>query len=402
MLNRSTLKKAGKKWVEKDIISPEQLEQILNLYPKREPRLLLTIFSILLISIGFLTFIFSDWAQVPQFSRVLLMVLFMVTLYVAGHILYEKEQKILGITLLLLGFVAFGANLLLAINIYSIILFNAWPFVLWSIVSLFLFMIYEHRWIFFTGIAVTTIGQINSFILYDSFNYFLIAILLLGFTHFAYHRKEQLYCYLVTISFVLQAVFFINVYEQSYYWLLFYYMLLYIIGYILKGTHFSVSIRRIALISTFILGMFQSFVLHDVYLFSEEIEYNILFFTVWMIAFTGITLLKISQNNYEDLAPIILYLPVFYLPFASIFSLLVLFTFSLTYIMIGYTKDNYSKVFYGSIAFLLSTLTAYVQYAWDTLNKSLFFIIGGIILLAMSLVIERQRRILRGESGDVR
>lgn len=402
MLNRSTLKKAGRKWIEKDIISAEQLEEILKLYPKREPRLLLTIFSILLISIGFLTFIFSDWAQVPHFSRVLLTVIFMTALYVAGHILYEREQHILGITLLLLGFVAFGANLLLIINIYSIILFNAWPFVLWGFVALFLYVLYEHRWIFVVGIIVTTVGQVSSAIYYGSFNYFLIALLLLGFTHFAYHRRDRLYSYLVAISFAIQAIVFINIYEQSYYWLLFYYLLLYVAGYSIKKKHFSKPVQHIALVSTFILGISQTFILHDIYMFSEEIDYSLTFFILWLIPFVGIISLKVYQNNFDDLVHLILFLPVFYLAIPRILSLLILFAFSLAYIILGYRRDIYAKVFYGSVAFLLSTFTAYIQYAWDTLNKSLFFIFGGILLLVMSLIIERQRRKLQGESGEVR
>lgn len=401
VLNRDTLKKAGNTWVEKEIITSEQLDQILNLYPKKEPRLLLTIFSILLISIGFLTFVFSDWAQVPHFSRILLIVIFMVSLYVAGHILHRKGQHILGITLLLLGFVAFGASLLLTINIYSIILFSAWPYVIWSIVALILFMLYEHHWIFVIGIIVTTIGQINSWFFYGSFNYFLIAILLLGFAHFVYHRRKRLYSYCFAISYVLQAIVFMNAQEQSYYWLLLYYLMLYGIGYALKRDYLSEPIKQISLASTFIVGMSQTFILHDDIFMRSEIEYSVPFFILWLIVFASITGLKIYKENFDALANLILYLPVFYLAIPDILSLLILFSFSLAWIIIGYAREIHFKVYTGSIAFLLSTLTAYIQYAWDTLNKSLFFIIGGILLLVMSLFIERQRRLFREKSGDI-
>ncbi|HLS06319.1 MAG TPA: DUF2157 domain-containing protein [Bacillota bacterium] len=401
-MNRGQLKRAGKTWVEREIITQEQLNQLLSLYPKREPRLLLTIFAILLISIGFLTFVFSDWAQVPHFSRMLLIIFFMIGLYVTGHIFYEKNQEILGITLLLLGFVVFGAGLLLAINIYSIILFSAWPFVIWSIMAFILFVLYKHRWVFVVGVAVTTVGQINSLILYGSFNYFLIAILLIGFAHFVYHRKDRLYSYLVAVSFAIQAIVFINTYDQSYYWLTLYFLMLYIIGYLVKDFHISEPIQQIGLGSMFLLGMSQTFILNDIFLMNEAIEYSLLFFIVWLIVFASITSLKIFQENYDSLANLVLFLPVFYLPLASILSLLILFVFSLSWIIIGYARETYFKVYIGSIAFLLSTLTAYIQYAWDTLNKSLFFIVGGILLLVMSLIIERQRQLIREKSGDVR
>jgi len=401
-VNRSTLKKAGKVWVEKDIISAEQLNRILELYPTREPRILLTIFSILLISIGFLIFIFSDWAQVPHFSRILLVAVFMVGLYVAGYILYEKGQEILGITFLILGFVVFGAGLLLAINIYSIVLYSAWPFVLWSLMALVLFMLYEHHWMFSIGVTVTTIGQINSGIQFGSFNYLLIAILLLGFTHFAYHRQEKLFSYLIAISYSLQATIFMSAHNQEYYWLIVYFLMMYLISYLIKRELFANPIKNISLVSIFILGMFQTIILQDIFYFDLELRYSLLFLVLWIILFSSILALKLFKRDNASLANLVLFLPVFYLPFASIFSLIILFAFSLAWIILGYRKDIHFKVLIGSIAFLLSTFTAYVQYAWATMNKSLFFIIGGLMLLVMSMVIDRQRRLLQGQRGDER
>src|SRR5690625_822079 len=263
-------------------------------------------------------------------------------------------------------------------------------------------MLYEHHWIFVIGIVVTSVGLIYSWFFYGSFNYFLIAIFLLGFTHFVYHRRKRLYSYCVAISFVLQAIVFMNAYEQSYYWLLLYYLILYSIGYVLKHDHLSEPIKQISLAGTFIVGMSQTFILHDDIFMRSEIEYSVLFFIVWLIVFASIAGLKIYEENYDALANLILYLPVFYLAIPDILSLLILFSFSLAWIIIGYSREIHFKVFTGSIAFLLSTLTAYIQYAWDTLNKSLFFIIGGIILLAMSLFIERQRRLFQEKKGDGR
>jgi len=148
--------------------------------------------------------------------------------------------------------------------------------------------------------------------------------------------------------------------------------------------------------------MFQTVILQDIIYFNLELTHSLLFLAIWAVLFGGISALKMFKKDYESFVNLILFLPVFYLPFAGIFSLIVLFAFSLAWIILGYTRDIHLKVLIGSIAFLLSTFTAYVQYAWDTMNKSLFFIVGGLMLLVMSILIDRQRRLLHGQRGDER
>ena len=56
----------------------------------------------------------------------------------------------------------------------------------------------------------------------------------------------------------------------------------------------------------------------------------------------------------------------------------------------------------GTVAFLFSTFNVYIQYAWDALNKSLFFFIGGVLLFLISFIFERQRRRLKKEGSDLK
>src|SRR5690625_2792817 len=90
-MNRSRLKKEGKKWVQDGIITEDQFEEILQKYIQKDQSYLLILFAVLLMSIGILIFVFSDWAQVPAISRIIMMSICMLALYAAGHYFYTKS-----------------------------------------------------------------------------------------------------------------------------------------------------------------------------------------------------------------------------------------------------------------------------------------------------------------------
>ncbi|WP_404451707.1 DUF2157 domain-containing protein [Virgibacillus necropolis] len=75
-MNRSKLKSEGQKWVKDDIISEQQLDQILASYKTKDPNTIILLFAVLLSGLGFLTFITSDWARVPHFSRIAIIIAF--------------------------------------------------------------------------------------------------------------------------------------------------------------------------------------------------------------------------------------------------------------------------------------------------------------------------------------
>ncbi|MMZ62533.1 hypothetical protein D1872_247470 [compost metagenome] len=72
--------------------------------------------------------------------------------------------------------------------------------------------------------------------------------------------------------------------------------------------------------------------------------------------------------------------------------LLILFVFSGYLLWIGYREDWSNKVNAGTLLFLFSTFIGYIQVAWDFLPKSLFFLVGGLLLFALNAFLQRQRR----------
>lgn len=399
-MNKTTLKREGEKWVKEEIITEEQLERLLAKYPSRDPKTILLIFAILLMGIGFLTFIFSDWAQQAHFSRLLVVIVTLVVLYGIGDYFQRKQSELLGVSFISLGYIVFGAGLFLSLYIYEVQTFIPWPFVLWGLVGLLLFLIYEHPFLFVLSISVTTIGQIYSGIFFFSFCWLLFLMLLFGFGHFVYHRRRRLYTYTFGISFLIQMLTLISVKDYYVYWLIVFYLALYALGELTKERNLRLPLQHTALLGIFLYNVFQGIILQDNFYF-ENITLELSFFLVWLFAFGFLLFLKFFQKESYSHIDLILFLPVLYLSTStSIFTLILLFAFSLGWLIVGYKIENNEKIVIGTIAFLISTLTTYSQYAWDQMNKSLFFLIGGALLFVLSALLEHQRRKVLSKNGS--
>ena len=390
-MNRNKLKREGKKWVEEGIISNDQLERIVARYRNKDVNIIVILFAVLLTGLGLITFILSDWARQPHFSRILIFIVAMLVLYILGDVLYRKQSSLIGASFLVLGFIVFGTGTFLTIDIYQIELYSAWPFVIFTLIGLALYFIYQHRLLFVVSIIVVTIGQIYSGIAFSEWNWLLMILFVFGCSHFVYHHKNHLYSYLFSISFSIQALTWVIAESQQYYWLILCFFFLYIIGDALKEQVFHLPMKYVALLSIFLFSMYQTFLLQEDY-FMKDMEFQIGFMIAWIIFFFIASMMKVKSERKWEMIDFLLFLPIVFLPFAYLIGLVLLFVFSLVWLFMAYREENQEGILIGTISFLLSTITVYIQFAWDAMNKSLFFLIGGLLLFVISYILERKRR----------
>lgn len=400
-MNRTKLEKEGKKWVSDGLISDEQLTNILARYEKKDYSYLLVIFAALLISIGILIFIFSDWAQVAHISRILLMVAFMVILYAIGIYYYGKldqtevkrekysRSQIIGLSFIILGYIMFGATIFLTIYIYNIQLQNVWPLIVWSIVGLFLYMIYPNRYLFTLALLITIYAQIHSGFSYSTFNYIVFLIFIIGFFHFVYHRGNFVYHYVFSIGLAIQLyVLMINEFEQIY-WFILFILLMYGLAQFMKQA-LKQRMIHITILVMFIYKAFETTLIQEEY-FLNELIFQPIFLIIWAIVFLAVGFFVYKDNKHEAIT-LILFLPLLFLPYGHFYIMISLFVYSLYWLIYGFQSGNERKVTLGMISFLMSCFIVIIQFAWETLNKSLFFLIAGILLFIISAIFERRRR----------
>lgn len=405
-MNKRKFQKEGEKWVEEGIINENQLEQILARYETKDGSNLLVLFSILLISIGIIIFAFSEWTQVSALFRVIIMVVFMTVLYLLGHRIYEKDNQektinFYGLSFLLLGYVFFGATLLLIINVYEVTLFNIWPLIIWSFIGILLYAIYEHRYILALGMIIAIISQLYSAMAFSSFDYIMFLIFMLGYFHFVFHHSNRLFGYIFAIGLAIQLVILTMMEIDQYYWFIIFAMGIYLLSQIIQKPSLRTALFYISIWTVLLFRMYESFILQEEY-FVNEMEVQPLFFIIWAIVAIVFIGLKWWKGNKLEAIDFILFLPFFFLPYNYIFIIVTMFIFSVCWLVIGFQRNIHEKIIIGIVGFLISTLTVYVQFAWETLNRSLFFLIGGVLLFIISFLLERKRRTSSKKGDDVR
>lgn len=398
VMNKAKIAREGEKWVEDGHITEEQLEAILSTYQQKDHRYLLVLFATLLVSIGVLIYGVSDWAQVSNSFRIGIMVVSMIVLYSFGAFYYRRHEQqtdmypqIVSMSFLLLGYVFFGATILLLIHLYGVVLLSAWPYAIWGIAGLLLYFLYPHQLTFLSGLVIITYGQIYSSLAFDHFNVSIFVIFLFGFIIAAYRHNSYLFSSSIAIAFVIHSLVTTSVLTNEYYWFILFMFILYTLSEIISRQTLQGSFFYVSVFSIFIFKTSETFMLQEDY-FSNELIYEPAFFIILGSGIVGMLFYSFVTKESVKLVDISLFIPLFFLPYHYLIIILSMFFFSLFYLIYGFQRGIQYRIVIGIVTFLLSTFTVYIQYAWETLNKSLFFIIGGLLLFGISFVLEKLRR----------
>lgn len=387
-MNKMKVKKEGSKWVESGIITEAQLSEILQGYKQKDSSYILIVLALIFTSIGILIFVFSDWAQVPQISRVILMLLFMFGLYVGGDYIHKNKSEIAGISMIILGYIFFGATMLLTLTIYGVSVDSAWPFVVWSIVGLAVYYFYQHDYLFFVGLMVTIIGQIVGILAFGSVSYLLFSVFIAGYFHFVFHHERTLFNYLFSIGLAVQIFLFTGQLFDEYYWVVLLFLLMYGLSVIIPKVALKQALLSISLLSIFVFRMVETFLLQDAY---GEFKINAIFLIVTGIVWLLVLACKWILGKRDEIVDLILFLPVLFLPKAFIFVILIMIVFSIYWLITSIKYQLRDKFIFGIVSFFITTFTVYIQFGWESMNKSLFFIIGGLLLFGISYFFQKQK-----------
>lgn len=395
-MNRERVKKESQKWIEEGFISKEQAEQIVSYYPKRERSFILMSFAGLFIGLGFLTFIASNWSGIPNGVKMAILLVSMIAFYGSGYYIYQKKFVNAGASFLIIGLLIFGSGIFLTGQMYNYLFFSALPFLIWSLAGFILYWLAKHPIIFTVSIAILTIGQVYSGMVYQQFNWWIGLLLLIGFSHYTYHHARKLYGYLFSFSFAVQALVLTFAEGFSYYWLLVFLLILYIFGDLTYRLPLRQPFWNIGLGGVFLIVLIQVFFTPE-FLAWQELNPGWIFLIAWLVTIGFSVAIKVKNRDRDHFVDYILFLPVIYLDMVDVLSLILLFIFSIGWLLIGYQRDKQDKVLMGTISLLISTVAAYSHFAWDFMDKSLFFFIGGLLLFLLSFFLERKRRHMKNK-----
>ncbi|MFC7321182.1 DUF2157 domain-containing protein [Halobacillus campisalis] len=392
-MKRGQLEKESEKWVKDGTITSSQRDQILKRYSHTSGHPILLTFAALFIGLGFLTFIASNWSALSDIVKLAIIIFFLLAFYLTGGYLYRNRSKPVGLSLIIIALCVFGAGIFLTGQMYNYTSFSAFPFFIWAAAAFVLLLVFWESLLFLAAIILITAGQIYSGSVYQDF-YIPLGILFLGLGWVLFVKGNRLLTVLFAVSYVIQSLVFVFAYGWSYYWLILLFLILYIVSHLPYGQIHLKSFGSVAVMSIFIVDIFQVFLLgHG----SETVEYSNLFFLGWSLLFLYAVIQSAIESTKFNWIDLVLFIPVFRIGEGDLLSLLLLFGYSLGWLIAGYRKEHSEWVAKGTIAFLLTTLIAYFQLAWAFMDRSIFFFTGGCLLFVLSFFLERKRRQVRRE-----
>ncbi|KAA0547644.1 DUF2157 domain-containing protein [Bacillus sp. BGMRC 2118] len=390
---RNLISREGKQWLKEGIITEEQYHKIINTYEIEKKSNLLPILASILIGLSILTFIASNWDGISQLARVFIIVIGMTTFYVTGELFHKKESRVIGNALIGIGVISFGAGIILLGQMFHFQSYDARAFIIWAIAALVVVGLWESKYLLLLSILIITVGQLYSFVNYSSFSYLLALLLVVGVSHFVYHRSALSASIALSISYMIQSLLLIIHLELNYQYLFVFAFVLYLISHLIRANAIQKSIKNTALLAAIAVSIVNVF-----WIDSGIVEENgsILYLFVIAVLFIMLYLLK---RNSIDLIDGVLFLPLFYIEdIAGVLYLLILFIYSICLLTVGYQKHHTDKASFGTVLFLISAFLGYIQIAWDFMPKSLFFLLGGLILFILSWFLEKNRRkLVKGE-----
>jgi uncharacterized membrane protein len=391
------LKKEAEIWQAEGIIVSAQKESILARYRRAEEiekkagssRLITTI-SVLgsvLIGVGLILFIASNWSEITREGKLGIIFGTMLLSYIIGFYLrYEtKNYPKIGASLILLGSAIFGAGIFLIAQIYNITVHYPNGPLMWGLAILPMAYLLRFKSILMLALIVLCVW--------------------LGM-ELPFHTTAYPSPLAIVVVFLMSGI------------------MLWCIGLVHKGIaalqEISMPYILTGIVLTFACAFAHTFGFFGLkiglpeftpFYFSIVILFAlaIIVYTLWGVKEKGgaieIGILAVVLAGFFILA---VYYPEIggnqYLPYKThnqyrlIFN--IVFAAGIIGIIIsGYVKKSSAYINIGLLFFVLDVIARYFDFFWKMLPRSLFFIGGGIILLAGGIFLERKRRMVLQSFG---
>jgi len=378
-------------WLREGLISQEQKTKILSRYKlisevekKAGPGKLITTITILgsiLIGIGVILFIAANWSEIPRWGKLFIIFSSMLISYGLGFYLrYEKANyPKVGASLIFLGSLLFGAGIFLIAQIYHIQAHYPNGPLLWGLGVLPLAYLLRLKTILSLAVidlliwlGLESSSQI-SFIESRGPMPFITLYLMTGISLWATGLMHKGFESLKTISAPYIACGLVVTFSS---------------GYILTFDVFRGTFGSKDFIP-FYIGIVALFSMASIlYAFSEEKEKS------WFVETCSLTFFIVSvfllSLIYRD-SPLHAESSAF-TKTALLISNIIFALGVIGIIFLGYIRRSSAYINIGLLFFVLDVVARYFDFFWKLLPRSLFFIVGGILLLSGGVFLERKRR----------
>ena len=382
------LRREGNRWVREGIVTPEQLARIAALYETKERDAgALPLLGGLLLGLGVLSFVAANWQEIGNPIRIALLLSAMLGFYAAGGRLFARGRESAGVALVSVGLFAFGGGLVLVNQMFHLIMYSAATLVVWAAAGAALAYVFRSRYLYLVAVVLTFVAQGYSLGAFGGrFSFAAFAVLLLGLAPFLAVRRDAFAAAVWSLGAVLHALLLVLSMEWAFGWWFLPLLLLYAAADAVPRDKLRLALQLPPVAGAFVFALVLALA-GDAY---------------WTALLAASVYLKRRRGDLPSLVDGLLFLPLLYAPPAAIgpLYLAALFLFALATLLLGYREESRLRINAGTVAFLLATMAAYFKLTWGFLDKSAFFLLGGVLLLGLGWLLNRRKRVALHEAKE--
>ncbi|MFY0543487.1 DUF2157 domain-containing protein [Brevibacillus sp. H7] len=404
MDKRKWILQEASRWREEGIITEGQLEQLVSRYPEEPKANALPLFAAILIGLGVLTFVASNWQEIGAFFRMAIIFSAMTAAYAGGEVLRRQGYDRIGLALTAVGIMIYGAGFFLIGQTYHLSANPVNAFYLWLIGAVAMTWHYRSHFLAFLSVLIWFVSALYGADSGDRDGQTMAVFYLLfafGIAPLAWKFRSRW----VTIP-ALSVLYVYTLYDVRHIGegLVFpaVLMVFLLAALLLERYHeqLAQTLRVLGYLAVMILGIIVIFT-EDEWL--QTVTRMDTLLAGWGLFTAAAYVFLAMKRRRQELAADVIPLGGFLLAYltawvgegslsAGVLMIVSLFLFSIGLVLGGERMRDIARINTGAIFFGLTCLVGYVNFAWDFLDKSLFFLLGGVLLLALSFFLERQRR----------
>ena len=394
-MSRKFLETESPAWVAEGLITEAQRARLLARYPAEAVQAvgLLPLLGSILVGLSALSVVAANWQSLPTALRLGLLLGSLLAAYAGGEYFLRRGNRRVGHGLISLGLVLFGVSIILTSQLYQLVGYDISGLLAWVVVGVLLSYLYESQSLILLPIVIGAAVQTYCTQALGLFSYATVALVALGSGYRWWRRPDTLVASVLAVGLLWQAALWVALSHSKITWFFIPAMLVYAAADWHRDRAAARALQGPPLVAAYLFAL-------GLALFGETDQYAGLLrppVLAYLGALAAVFALSVAgKRQHGRLASLpdwLLLLPGFYLPGGlplAVATLVVLYAHAGSMLARAHRSGEAEPLTLGAVLFVVATMVAYFKLTWAFLDKSLFFLLGGVLLLSLSWYLRRR------------
>ncbi|WP_210513658.1 DUF2157 domain-containing protein [Hymenobacter terricola] len=393
-MSRKFIETDGPAWVTEGIISDAQRLKLLARYPPEAQALgLLPVLGSVLVGLSGLSLVAANWQALPAALRLALLLGSLLGSYAAGGYFLRRGNPDLGHGLMGLGLIFFGASIILISQLYQLVGYNASGLLAWVVAGTALCYIYGSRLLVLLTVLIGAAVQTYCVESLGSFSYATAVLVAGGLGYYWWRRPEVVSSTVLAVGLLWQAGLLVIALHSKITWFFVPAMAIYAAGDWQRNRAGGRALQGPSLVAAY-LFMFGLATFGETDTYANVLRPPLLPYLAALAAVFALSVAgKRARGRLDTLLDWLLLLPGFYLPGGlplAVATLVVLYAHAGSVLARAHRDEDSDQLTIGAVLFVVATAVAYFKLTWGFFDKSVFFLVGGVLLLSLSWYLRRR------------